>query len=270
MTAWARSISDEFDARITEFVVDGRAENEKRYLKSAMDHLGVAVPDVRRVMAGLLRESPPAGHDDIIELVMVLWDEPSSPAVFQRRLAAGIVLTRRKEDLVPADLPLLERLLRECHTWALMDEIVPRSLTELADSHPEVDEAVAAWAEDEDFWMRRAALLRHLKPLAAGEGDFGAFSSIADPMLGEDEFFIRKAIGWVLRETSKKRPELVADWVRPRAARMSGLTFRESTRQLPQELQVELQALRADIINAEGTAEGLPDAIAAFYNSRCL
>ncbi len=245
MGTWARDLSEAFDERIVGFVVPGRAENEKRYLKSDMDHLGVAVPDVRKVIAALLRESPPSGHDDLIELVEVLWDEPKDPAVFQRRLAAGIVLTRRKDDLVPADLPLLERLVRECHTWALMDEIVPRSLTQLADTHPEVDAAVAAWSRDDDFWMRRASLLRHLKPLASGEGDFGAFSAIADPMLEEDEFFIRKAIGWVLRETSKNRPELVADWVRPRVDRMSGLTFRESTRQLPEGLQTELKALRA-------------------------
>jgi 3-methyladenine DNA glycosylase AlkD len=245
VTAWANSVSDAFDQRITAFVVPGRAENEKQYLKSDMDHLGVAVPDVRKVISTLIRESPPDGHDAIIELVSVLWDEPRDPAVFQRRLAAGIVLTRHKKDLVADDLPLLERLLRECHTWALMDEIVPRSATDLADTYPDVDAAVAAWADDDDFWMRRASLLRHLKPLAAGDGDFEAFSTIADSMLGDDEFFIRKAIGWVLRETSKKRPELVADWVRPRATRMSGLTFRESTRRLPDELQVELKALRS-------------------------
>ena len=51
-------------------------------------------------------------------------------------------------------------------------------------------------------------------------------------MLDEQEFFIRKAIGWVLRETSKKRPKLVYDYLRPRRDRVSGLTLREGAKYL--------------------------------------
>jgi hypothetical protein len=51
-------------------------------------------------------------------------------------------------------------------------------------------------------------------------------------MLGEKEFFVRKAIGWVLRDTSRKRPDEVAAWLLPRAARASGLTVREATKHL--------------------------------------
>jgi len=53
------------------------------------------------------------------------------------------------------------------------------------------------WAADEDFWVRRAALLSLLRPLRRGEGDFGRCARYADMMLAEREFFIRKAIGWV-------------------------------------------------------------------------
>lgn len=51
-------------------------------------------------------------------------------------------------------------------------------------------------------------------------------------MLEEKEFFIRKAIGWVLRETSKKRPDLVYVWLVPRAHRASGVTMREAVKYL--------------------------------------
>jgi hypothetical protein len=51
-------------------------------------------------------------------------------------------------------------------------------------------------------------------------------------MLDERELFIRRAIGWVLRETAKKRPELVYDWLRPRVGRTSGATLREPLRHL--------------------------------------
>lgn len=54
-------------------------------------------------------------------------------------------------------------------------------------------------------------------------------------MLEEKEFFVRKAIGWVLRDTSRKRPELVFDWILPRAHRASGVTIREVVKRLSPE-----------------------------------
>lgn len=62
-------------------------------------------------------------------------------------------------------------------------------------------------------------------------------------MLGEREFFIRKALGWVLRETGKRRPELVEEWLRPRAARVSRLTLREAIKPFPAEVGAELLVL---------------------------
>ena len=71
-----------------------------------------------------------------------------------------------------------------------------------------------------------------LEPLRSGGGDWERFCRYADQMLGEREFFIRKAIGWILRDTSRQRPELVADWVRSRVDRMSGVTRREAVKYL--------------------------------------
>ncbi len=80
--------------------------------------------------------------------------------------------------------------------------------------------------------MRRSALLALLLPLRRGEGDFERFSRYADAMLDEREFFIRKAIGWVLREASKKQPDRVYAWLEPRAGRASGITVREAVKYL--------------------------------------
>ena len=66
----------------------------------------------------------------------------------------------------------------------------------------------------------------------------------ADAMLDEREFFIRKAIGWVLRETSKRRPREVYDWLLPRARRASGVTMREATKYLSPEQRDALLAAR--------------------------
>jgi 3-methyladenine DNA glycosylase AlkD len=61
-------------------------------------------------------------------------------------------------------------------------------------------------------------------------------------MLEEREFFIRKAIGWVLREASKRRPDLVYAWIAPRAGRASGVTIREAVKYLPSAQRDEILA----------------------------
>jgi 3-methyladenine DNA glycosylase AlkD len=64
-------------------------------------------------------------------------------------------------------------------------------------------------------------------------------------MLEEKEFFIRKAIGWVLRDTSRKRPELVFDWLLPRAAHASGVTTREAVKYLTEDQRAAILARRS-------------------------
>ena len=97
------------------------------------------------------------------------------------------------------------------------------------------------WATDPDFWIRRSSLLAELRVVRPG-GPMDRFLARADPMLEEREFFIRKAIGWVLREASKRQPEAVAAWIAPRTHRASGVTMREAVKYLPPDLAERLMA----------------------------
>ena len=152
-------------------------------------------------------------------------------------------------DRIDAELrragTFVERLIREAKTWALVDGLAPSIAGRLVERHAELAATLDRWAADEDFWVRRSALLALLLPLRRGEGDFERFGRYADAMLEEREFFIRKAIGWVLRETSKKRPDLVYEWFLPRAARASGVTTREVVKYLPEEQRAEILSRRA-------------------------
>ena len=89
-----------------------------------------------------------------------------------------------------------------------------------------------AWASQKNFWIRRTAILAMLNELKRGEGDWAMWTRMADTMLEEKEFFIRKSLGWVLREVSKKYPKQVFDYIKPRRDRMSGLTLREGAKYL--------------------------------------
>jgi 3-methyladenine DNA glycosylase AlkD len=127
---------------------------------------------------------------------------------------------------------MIERFLREARTWALLDGLSASVMGRLVERFEGLGSVLDRWAVDEDFWIRRASLLALLVPLRRGAGDFDRFSRYADAMLDEREFFIRKAIGWVLRDTARKRPDMVYEWLLPRAARASGVTIREAVKPL--------------------------------------
>jgi len=224
----ARAVADELEARLRAIGTPKRAIGEKAYLKSDLDFTGTLVSqtraEVRRLAAEVVLD-----HDALVELVAALWSKP----VFERRLAAIMFLQRFPRLVSVADLPLLERIVRESRTWALVDYLAVDVLGRLVEADPDaVSPAMDAWATDGDFWIRRASLLAELRPIRRG-ADPDRFLRRAEPMLEEREFFIRKAIGWVLRETGKRRPEAVTAWLDPRTHRASGVTMREAVKYLP-------------------------------------
>jgi 3-methyladenine DNA glycosylase AlkD len=174
------------------------------------------------------KRRPPLERDDLLVLVKALW----AGTVYERRRVAVELLELCGDRLQPADAGLLERLVRESQTWALVDELAAAVVGPLVERHPELDVVLDRWAGDPDFWIRRSALLALLVPLRQGGGDFPRFSRYAETMLEEKEFFIRKAIGWVLRDTGRKRPDLVYAWLLPRAGRASGVTLTEAVKPL--------------------------------------
>lgn len=206
-----------------------RAVQEKRYVKSDLHHFGASIPAVRRAAVRLSRENPGLERAGLLGLVEALWGR----GVHECRAAAVELLDLRAELLGARDLALLERLLRECRTWALLDSLAASVVGPLLERFPRSQARLDRWAKDPDFWMRRAALLAHLVPLREGRGDFERFGRYADAMLEEREFFVRKAIGWVLRDASRADPARVAAWLLPRAHRAAGLTVREAVKHLP-------------------------------------
>jgi 3-methyladenine DNA glycosylase AlkD len=218
----------ELEGRLRAAASPERAEAEKRYLKSDLRFLGATMWQIRaavKEIAGI----DGLDHDALVALVEELWAQP----VHERRMAAILVLARRGEILGVDDLALLERLVRESRTWALVDGLAGDVLGALVGRDPDgLAPGLDRWATDADFWVRRASLLAELRPVRAG-APLDRFLGRAEPMLEETEFFIRKAIGWVLREAGKRRPTEVAAWLAPRTHIASGVTMREAVKYLP-------------------------------------
>ena len=234
--------ADRIEADLRGVGTPERAEKERQYLKSDLEFVGATLPQIHAVARAFLADRPTLDHDDLVAVVEALWAEP----VHERRMTAVDLLEMRADPLLtPDDLALVERLLLDSRTWALVDGLAANVAGPIVDRYPAAGDATLdRWAVHPDFWLRRSALLALLVPLRHGDGDFVRFGRYADAMLDETEFFIRKAIGWVLRDTAKRRPDLVFEWLLPRARRASGVTYREAVKPLSAEQRAALDAAR--------------------------
>lgn len=231
----------ELRARLLRHGDKARAASEKRYLKSDSSFLGVAVPKIRQEAKAFVREHPGLSRGQLLALAQAVWPED----VHELRGVAIAILELSHAALQAGDLDPLLALLRETRTWAHVDWIATKLMGPIVAREPGAKKKLERWARDDDFWVRRSALLCLHDPLLAGAGDFALFVRLATPMLGEREFFIRKAIGWVLRSTARHTPELTFAYVAEHATEMAGLTFKEATRNLTPKQIATLTALRA-------------------------
>jgi 3-methyladenine DNA glycosylase AlkD len=205
-----------------------RAVREKAYLKSDLQFAGTPAAAIRSVARAWSAARPDLDHGDLLAVTAALWAQP----FFECRAAAVELLRHRSALLQASDATQVEAMLRTSRTWALVDNLAEHVMGGLTQTFPQLNVTLDRWARDGDFWVRRSALLALLGPLRRGGGDFERFGRYADAMLAEREFFIRKAIGWVLRDTARCRPELVAGWLAPRVHLASGVTVREAVKPL--------------------------------------
>jgi 3-methyladenine DNA glycosylase AlkD len=223
-----------------------RAEQERRYLRSELEHWGLAVPDMRRTVRSWWRAHRPMGHDDLFAMTAALWEQP----VHEARSAAVELLTWNPSSIGAADLPFLEARLRECRTWALVDTLASSVVGRLALEEPAaVLPVLDRWATDGDFWIRRSAVLA-LRASLLRDMQLDRFFGYAEQLLPEREFFIRKALGWVLREVAARHPARVSAWLRAHMGRLNLVTLREPLRRLPD--SAELRALYDARRNSSG------------------
>ena len=223
------------------FGLDGtviRAANQKSYLKSDLDFFGVSVPVVRAALKRAMAESPITERAELLRksLQCFEWNH------FEMQLFGVLLLDKYSHLLVPDDLNIIADLIRRCNTWALVDPLSKPGSVLVDRGLPEVGVILDSWSVDDNFWLRRFSLLVLMSGLRRDDSQWGRFVTYADSMIEEKEFFVRKAIGWVLRDLSRIRPDPVAAFVRRHMPVISGTTFREAVKYLPEPEQSEVRA----------------------------
>lgn len=217
------------DAQLRSRADPRRAAGERAYLKSDLTFRGVRVPELRRATRTLLRRGAPWTRARRWQLVRRAWRS----RVHELRGVAIILLEHQAAEMDTAELDGVEELLRTSGTWAYVDPLAVHVAGPVLRRRGPRDRTLERWARDPDFWIRRSALLALLRPEREGGVDFPRFARLAAPMLGEREFFVRKAIGWVLREVGKRHPERTFGFLTRHRSRVAGLTLREGARYLP-------------------------------------
>jgi len=249
-------MSDSFATQLQQYLAANgdpvRAEKEKAYLYSDLKHYGVPFGKQNAFTRSHKKYLKALPKPEALRLVRHLWEQPS----FEERIMATSILSLHAESLTPKDLPLIEKMMRESGGWALLDNLIIPIMPHLLSKYPEIYDVLSDWIKDDDYWVRRSALLAQLLFFRRGEGGRPAFFfQLAQSQLDEfwindqypdalqrkrARFFIRKAIGWTLREMSAHQPQKVVAFLKANRDQMSGLSFREGSRKLPTAFKKQL------------------------------
>lgn len=192
------------------------------YLKTEMPFYGVKKPLFKPILKQLKARFAPADRETYEAVILALWELPHRE---EKHLAIEYGL-QHKKFITSASLPLFEALIREGAWWDLVDPVAVNLVgVTLRKERDIVAPLMEAWSEDDDMWIRRSAILSHLKHKV--DTDEEQLFDFCLRCIEEKEFFIRKAIGWALREFSKTAPEAVIDFLEEHKDRLSGLSYRE-------------------------------------------
>jgi 3-methyladenine DNA glycosylase AlkD len=205
-----------------------RATGIAAYMKAAErgapPYLGIRRPDVRSIARTAAREQP-AGDEAMIATVRDLWDHAEYA---EDRYAAqdllGLPWARGRLDL----LDLHRQMALTGAWWDHVDEVAHR-IGDLTIAHPaEMNPVLRAWSRDPSMWLRRLAILGQMR--RRGEVDLQLLTDVIEPNLSDPEFFVRKAIGWALRDVARHHEAWVREFVATHD--LSPLSRREALKHL--------------------------------------
>ncbi|QOT72322.1 DNA alkylation repair protein [Sphingobium fuliginis] len=219
------TLAETICARLAAVAEPERAAGMQAYMKSTMPYLGVSAVPLRQVckevFADLQYESASQWHAD----VLVLW----RGARFREERYTAIELTglRAAHPFQRIDaLPMYEEMIVTGAWWDYIDPIAGQRFWAILQHEREpMKRAMLAWAVDENVWKRRSAILCQLRAKQQTDLDF-LYACIA-PSIASKEFFLRKAIGWALRQHAWTDPAEVVRYVETHPE-LSGLSKREA------------------------------------------
>ena len=196
-------------------------------MKSAMPFYGINMPEVRATTRRVFDSTLTC--DELRETVRALWFGARRR---EERYAVQILLSVRRHlaCLGARDMPLLEEMVVRGAWWDLVDELTI-VIGDVLRRHPrQMRPLMRRWSTDSDLWKRRVSILCQLR--FKHDTDLELLYANIEPNLADRDFFIRKAIGWALRQYAWTDPDEVLRYVRQHESQLSGLSKREALKNI--------------------------------------
>ncbi len=206
-----------------------RAPKMQSYMKSKMPYWGVDSTTMRRTVKAAFDAHPLSTPELWRDAVLQLWRQ----ATHREEWYAAIELLEYKRYRpwrTLAMLPVYEELIVSGAWWDVVDVLASHRIGELLRHHPDtMKPLLLQWSASDNLWKRRTAIIAQLGRRDAT--DLELLYRCIEPALAEKEFFLRKAIGWALRDYAWTDPDEVVRYVETHPS-LSGLSKREALKNL--------------------------------------
>lgn len=203
-----------------------QAERSAAYLKGVAPFLGIPTPERRALSRQVLDSLPRPEETDCVAIALRCWELPER----EYQYFAVDYLRRHVGRLSSGFLPVVRHLVSTVPWWDTVDLLAAHLAGGLVAADRALVTEMDAWIEDENLWIARTALLHQLTYKRAT--DTGRLFGYCLRQSGHPDFFIRKAIGWCLREYAKTDPGAVQGFVAGARDRLSPLSVREALKNL--------------------------------------
>ena len=203
-----------------------KAEGMRAYMKSEMPFRGVQKPMRRKLFREALQAHPIADKEGWSDAVLDLWRNAEYRE--ERYMALELAGDRRYLPFRGLDtLAMFEEMVVTGAWWDFVDEVATHRLREMLEHYPEdMSRRMRSWSRDDNMWKRRSAIICQVG--RKGSTDVGLLFDCIGPNMSHPDFFIRKGIGWALRDLAWTDLETVESYVSCNEARLSPLSRREA------------------------------------------
>ncbi|QIP87654.1 DNA alkylation repair protein [Streptomyces sp. Tu 2975] len=203
-----------------------RAAKAAAYMRGVAPFLGIPAPERRNLSRTVLAGTPRPDEADCTAVALRCWSLPER----EYHYFAADYLRRHAGRCSSGFLPVARRLVLTVPWWDTVDALAAHVVGPLVAADPELGAVMDEWIDDEDMWLVRTALLHQLRFRAAT--DSGRLFDHCLRRAGHPDFFVRKAIGWALREYARTDPDAVRQFVDGARDRLSPLSVREALKHL--------------------------------------
>ena len=200
----------------------------KNYVRDKFEYYGIKTPERRALSKDFIKQQQAYDKQTIQNTVLALYK------MQQRELhhvALEICIPYFKKHSEISDIDFFEKLALANQWWDTIDVIAPKLMGTYFLNFPDQrDRMINTWLLSKDKWLIRCALLFQLK--YKDQTDLNLLFETILRIPPTDEFFINKAIGWVLRENTRLYPEAIIDFVRDNENLLSDLSQKEALKLL--------------------------------------